>query len=155
MPSHKVKVRLIERIANLGKAGEIIEVSSVQARNYLIPKGLASEVSDKDIASLADAERRKRENANTLILKKHEIQETLHAKTLGFGLRGKGSKIFGGVSEHDIAERIEREFGYPIEKSHVRLPEGKHLKTVGDHDIHINLGHEVFIRMTISIHVEE
>lgn len=154
MPAHKVKVRLTERIANIGKAGEIVEVSSTQARNYLVPKGLATEVSEKDIANLEATERRKRENANVLILKKQEIQEALHTKTLEFGLRGKGNKVFGGVSEHEIAERIEREYGYPIEKSHVRLPEGKHLKTVGDHDIRINLGHEVFIRMTISIHVE-
>ncbi|HRI36402.1 MAG TPA: bL9 family ribosomal protein [bacterium] len=94
MSPHKVRVRLNERIANLGKAGEIIEVSSTQARNYLIPKGLATEVSDKDVAAIETAERKKRENANSLILKKHEIQETLHTKTIEFALRGKGDKIF-------------------------------------------------------------
>jgi len=44
----KVSVRLLTRIANVGKEGEIVEVSRTQAKNYLIPKGLAKEVNGKD-----------------------------------------------------------------------------------------------------------
>ncbi len=155
MPTHRTKILLLRHVVNVGKQGDIVEVSSAQARNFLIPKGLAKEIDEKALSDMKARETKARENSAELVKNKQAIRESLHLQTLDFPMRGQGEKVFGGISEHEIIEKIKHEYGYTLEKRHIVLPEGKHLKTPGDHDIRVNLGHEVYIRMTVRIRVVE
>jgi large subunit ribosomal protein L9 len=69
----KIAVRLMTRIANVGKEGDIVEVSRTQAKNYLIPKGIAKEVSEKEIEEIKRKEAKRQENLRTLSRDRHDI----------------------------------------------------------------------------------
>jgi ribosomal protein L9 len=66
-------------------------------------------------------------------------------------LRGKGDKVFGGVGEHEILQEIEKQFSIVLEKKHILLPEGHHIKKAGVTDIIVHISEDTYIRMTIHI----
>lgn len=147
----KIFVQLLQRIANIGKEGEIIEVSRTQAKNYLIPKGLAKLATPDLIKSEQEKKRKAQDNKSHLIEARHEIGEKLHGTTLTFELPGSKDKIFGGLGEHEIIGEIKKRYGVSLEKKHVLLPEGHKLKQVGVTDIKIHLGSDINIKMHVEI----
>lgn len=154
MSNDKVSVQLLQRIANVGKEGEIIEVSHAYARNYLIAKKLARLATPDLIKWEKEKKKKKEDNRSHLLSARHEIAKKLHDTTLTFELTGAGDKIFGGIGEHEIIVKIKSLHGVELEKKHILLPEGHHLKKVGTTDIKINLGSDVHIRMHVEIKVK-
>lgn len=130
MSTDKIHVQLLTRIANVGKEGEIVEVSRTQAKNYFIPKGLAKLVTPDLIKREEEKKKRAQDNRSHLVEERHEIAKKLHGTTLVFELAGSKDKIFGGVGEHEIVARIKKDHDVSLEKKHVLLPEGHHLKKV-------------------------
>lgn len=151
MANTTVSVQLLERIANVGKEGEIIEVSHAYARNFLIAKKLARIATPELIKREAEKKKKAQDNKSHLIEARHEIGEKLHGKTITFELPGSKEKIFGGLGEHEILLEIKKVYGVELEKKHVLLPEGHKLKQVGINDIKINLGSDVNIKMHVDI----
>ena len=149
--SDKTSVILLERIANIGKEGEIVEVSHAQAKNYLIPKGLAKLATPDVIKREQEKKKRLQDNKSHLMEARHEIGKKLHNETIVFELAGSKDKIFGGIAEHEIIDRIKKTYDVALEKKHIVLPEGHHLKKVGITDIKINLGSDVYVKMHIDI----
>jgi large subunit ribosomal protein L9 len=151
MANNTVSVQLLERIANVGKEGEIIEVSHAYARNYLIAKKLAKLATPELIKREAEKKKKAQDNKSHLVEARHEIGERLHNATLVFELPGSKDKIFWGLGEHEIIVEIRKVFQVELEKKHVLLPEGHHLKKVGITDIKIHLGSDVNIKMHVEI----
>lgn len=151
MSSNTVSVQLLQRIANVGKEGEIIEVSHAYARNYLIAKKLAKLATPELIKKEAEKKKKAQDNKSHLVEARHEIAKKLHNTTLIFELAGSKDKIFGGIGEHEIIMEIKKQHSVELEKKHVLLPEGHHLKKVGVTDIKINLGSDVHVKMHIEI----
>jgi large subunit ribosomal protein L9 len=94
MANNNVSVQLLERIANVGKEGEIIEVSHSYAKNFLIPKGLARIATADLIKREAEKKKRAQDNKSHLIETRHEIAKQLHGFTVMFELPGSKEKIF-------------------------------------------------------------
>ena len=155
MVAKTLRVKLLARIANLGKEGDIVEVSHPQARNMLIPKGLAVLVTSAEEKAEADRRKKVEANARFAIENRKTIAETLHQQVLEFELPGIGTKVFGGIAEHDILGKIASLHKIELEKKNIGLPEDKHIKTTGDHDIRIHLGADVYIRMVARVRVKE
>lgn len=151
MANNTVSVQLLQRIANVGKEGEIIEVSHAYARNFLVAKGLARIATPDLIKSEALKKKKAQDNKSHLIEARQEIGEKLHGTTLVFELPGSKDKIFGGLGEHEIITAIKKMHGVEFEKKHILLPEGHHLKKVGITDIKINLGSDVYIKVHVDI----
>ncbi|MDD4530932.1 MAG: 50S ribosomal L9 C-terminal domain-containing protein, partial [Candidatus Gracilibacteria bacterium] len=86
---------------------------------------------------------------------KHKIAETLNGKDLHFELQGKKDKIFGSITEIEVVSKIKKEFGIELEKGNIILPDGHHIKKVGKHDIKVNLGKDVYIKMFGQVSVKE
>lgn len=154
MAAEKLKVKLTTRLAGIGKEGEIVEVSHAQAKNYLVPKGLGILMDDKAVADEAARIKKKQDQKRRLIEDRHKIAEKLHAQTIRFELTGAGGKIFGGIGEHEIIERIKKDYGFVLERKNVALPEGHHLKKEGSTDIKIHLGEDTYVRVRIEVAVK-
>lgn len=154
MATGKLKVKLTTRLAGIGKEGEIVEVSHAQAKNYLVPKGLAVLMDDKALEDEATRKKKKQDEKRRLVEDRHKIAEKLHAQTMRFELAGSGGKIFGGIGEHEIIERIKKDYGFVLERKNVALPDGHHLKKEGTTDIKIHLGEDTYIRLRIEVAVK-
>ena len=145
-----MQIILMEKVANLGKLGEIVNVKRGYARNYLIPQGKATRATDTSIAEfeLKRAELEK-DQATTLA-----AAEALAEKIDGLLIQitqktGGEGKLFGSVTAANIAEALEEQ-GFSIEKSMIRMPQGQ-LKQVGDHPIIIVFHSDVSAHITVSI----
>ncbi len=145
-----MQIILMEKIANLGKLGEIVNVKRGYARNYLIPQGKATRATETSIAEfeLKRAELEKNQ-AKTLT-----AAEALAEKIDGLMIQitqksGSEGKLFGSVTSANISEALEEQ-GFSIEKSMIRMPQGQ-LKQVGDHPVNIVLHSDVSVQITISI----
>lgn len=148
-----MKVILQKDVTGTGRKGEIKEVSDGHARNYLIPKGLAVEASG---ANLRDYENRKKQEA-----KKH-LEDTEEAKRIKGIVEGKvltmkakaggSGKLFGTITNKEIAETLKSDFGLDIDKKKIQLT--GQIKAVGDYDITIKLYHEINAKLQLKV-VEE
>lgn len=128
-----MKIILQTDIPNLGKAGEIKEVSPGYARNYLFPKDLALIANEKNLRLweekkrlMEKKEQEKLKSAEELARKLEKMSCTITVKS------GEEGKIFGAVTNADIADELNKQaesHGLPrinIEKKDILLTEPIH-----------------------------
>ncbi len=112
-----MKVILLSDVKNVGKKGDIVDVSNGYASNYLIPKKLAVMQTDKSMEILE----KQNEDARIAKENKHndalEIAKTLENITLEFTMKGgKDSKMFGSISPKQICEELSNQYQFDIDK---------------------------------------
>tara|TARA_Y100000768_G_scaffold271004_1_gene207206 strand:+ start:236 stop:682 length:447 start_codon:yes stop_codon:yes gene_type:complete len=148
-----MKIILLDKIQRLGEIGDVVEVNSGYARNFLIPQKKAAFASDKNIA---EVEAKKDELA--------AISEDIltQAKARAKDLEGSNCEIlvpvteegalYGSVGTRDISEAFMSN-QIQIDKSEVQLPDGP-LKETGDHNIVISVHPEVSIEVLVKVSPE-
>jgi large subunit ribosomal protein L9 len=133
-----MKVILKTDITNLGKKGDIKEVSTGYARNYLIPNGLALEATESNLLILKREkeiyEKKKKtelERIKGIIQKLYKSSINITAKT------GESEKLFGTITKEDIANAIMRDTGIAIDKHDIELDEP--IKTTGIYSVDVKI----------------
>ena len=124
------------------KKGELKEVSDGYARNYLLPRKLASEATADNINALKLKEKakaaqmaREKAEAEANAAKLNEITVTIRAKAGGAG------KLFGAVTSQEISAALKEQHGIEIEKN--KIVQAEPIKTFGAYKIKAKLGYEV------------
>ena len=145
-----MQIILMEKISNLGQLGDIVNVKSGYARNYLIPQGKARRATE---SSIAEFEARRAE------LEKNQAETLVSAQALADKLdgllvqitqkTGADGKLFGSVTNANIVESLEEQ-GFTIEKSMIQMPHGQ-LKQVGDYPLSIIIHSDVSAHITVSV----
>ncbi len=132
---------LTENVDNLGIVGDVVDVKAGYARNYLLPRGLATEPSEEAIKALQKRREevqkemaRIRASQEQMIEKLHEFELTMERSANEQGV------LFGGVSQHDIAEALQAE-GFAVEDRHVRI--GEQIKRLDSYPIPIVLAQDL------------
>jgi large subunit ribosomal protein L9 len=149
-----MEVLLTETVDNLGSAGEVKKVADGYARNFLIPKGLAvpataAVLKEAELRRQAVARRQKREEA-----KAESLARTLSQVTLTFQAKaGEQDKLYGSITNADIAEALERETGQAIDKRKVELEEP--IRELGSYDVPIRLLPDHAPRVTVVVERED
>ena len=149
-----MKVLLTETVDNLGSAGEVKKVADGYARNFLIPKGLAVPVTagvlkQAELQRQAEAKRQERET-----VKAESLARTLSQVILTFQVKaGEKDKLYGSITNADIAEALERETGQAIDKRKVELEEP--IRELGSYYVPIKLLPDVAPRITVVVERED
>ena len=137
-----MKVIFNTDVKGQGKKGEMKEVSIGYARNYLIPRGLASEATTDNINALKLKEKakaaqmaREKAEAEENAKKLDGIQVIIRAKAGGSG------KLFGAVTSQEISDALKQQFGIEIEKN--KIVQAEPIKTFGSFQVKAKLGYEV------------
>lgn len=148
-----MKIILLDRIQRLGEIGDIVEVNSGYARNFLIPQKKAAFASEKNIS---EVEARKDELA--------AMSEDIltNAKARAKDIDGSECEIlvpvteegalYGSVGTREISEAFSN-MDVQIDKSEVQLPEGP-IKETGDHNISISVHPEVSVEVLVKVSPE-
>ncbi len=145
-----MKVVLLENVDKLGSAGEVKNVSDGFARNYLIPKRLAQPATQQALKKVEkQLEDRLKKNEEEL-KENQKIADQINKKELTIIRKAKEGKLFGSVSEEDIAKALKKE-NVNISKENVSLENP--IKEVGEYKVKINLEHN--IEATLRIFVKE
>ena len=142
-------VILLERIARLGQMGDTVSVKDGFARNFLFPQGKALRANEANKKKFEN-ERAQLEARN--LERKSEAQQVadkLDGKTfVVIRSAGETGQLYGSVSTRDIADIITSE-GFTIIRTQVEL--NHPIKTIGLHNVAVNLHPEVQVNVTINI----
>ena len=137
-----MKVIFHEDVKGQGKKGELKEVSDGYARNYLLPRKLASEATADNINAL-----KLKEKAQAAQIAKEKAQAEENAKKLG-GVQviikataGNAGKLFGAVPSQEISDALKAQFDIDIEKN--KIVQAEPIKTFGSFSVKAKLGYEV------------
>ena len=148
-----MKVIFNTDVKGQGKKGEMKEVSIGYARNYLLPRGLASEATPdainafklKEKAKAAQAAREKAE-AEANAKKLEGVQVIIRAKA------GEKGRLFGAVASAEISKALKEQFDIDVEKN--KIVQGDPIKTFGAYTVKAKLGYEVSGNINLLV-VEE
>lgn len=146
-----MQVILLEKVVNLGNLGEVVRVRDGYARNFLIPQRKARRATD---VALKEFEARRAE------LEKIQAEKLAACQVIGERLNGYQLKIvqkagvdgrlFGSVTNGDIADALKAAGFEVVEKAQVRLPNGP-LKAIGEFPIQIALHADVVVDITVLV----
>jgi len=129
-----MKVILKENVAKLGKKGEIKKVSDGYARNYLFPRDLAEEATASAMKHLKSIQSVQNEHEEKERKKNEEKLDKLMKEFFVIKVKaGEKGKLFGSITNADIAKELSQYLDEKVEKKHIIL-EG-HLKEVGTYDV--------------------
>lgn len=145
--TNKVKIILTNRVRNLGKRGDVVDVKPGYFRNFL-SKGLSEIFSEKKhaaiLATLQHATVEKHEE-----LSKEQF-EVLNQKCLFFARQASGTEIlFAAVTKKDIAQEIKSLFN--IEVNFKKIFFHNIIKKIGIYKISIDLSESVSVDMILSV----
>ena len=144
-----MKVVLKEDIKNLGKMGQVVDVTDGYARNYLVPRGLAVEANTKNIKSLEHEQRIIQEKAKKIKNSLQDLSNKISAMTLVIKANaGEEGKLFGSVTTMDIAELLQKE-GIEIDKKKISLDEP--IKRLGSYSVNVKLHPEILTQLKVEV----
>lgn len=148
-----MKVILKEDVQNLGQQGDVVEVKSGYARNYLMPQKLAILFTKQQKKSIDEAQR---VEERKLEREKDQLESVLkQVEDLSLSLKMQSeedSKLFGSVTKLDIVKLLE-ENGVTIDKKYVDL--SSPIKTLGEHKVNIMFTKEMSASFTLTIEKED
>lgn len=145
-----MKLILLENIKGVGKKDEIINANDGYARNYLLPKKLAVEANNANMATLkakqdSNAFKKQEDKKNA-----EELKEKLSKLTLKIEVKaGENGKIFGGVTAKEIAEQLEKQYKISIDKRKIELKET--IKNLGATIVEIKLFEGVVGTLKVNV----
>lgn len=140
---------LLERVAKLGQMGETVSVRDGYARNFLLPQGKALRATKANLAKF-ESERAQLEARN---LERKQEAESVAGQLDGAAYivirsAGETGQLYGSVAARDIAEAATSN-GVTVARSQVRLDRA--IKTIGLHEVLIQLHPEVEVSVTINV----
>jgi large subunit ribosomal protein L9 len=146
-----MQVLLLKDVAGIGHAGDIKEVTGGYAKNYLLPKKLAvaaSEGAQKQAQSIREASERRRDRKHT---EAKSLAARIEGQVLAFKMRsGEGDRLYGSVTNAEIAEALSKAVGVEIERRQIELEHP--LKALGQHSVPVKVASGV--TATILVNVE-
>ena len=151
-----MKVILATDVEKLGRKGDVVTVADGYGRNYLVPKGLAL-MASKGALKQAELMRKAREELERKA--KDEAAgkvATLGASPVYISARaGEEGKLFGSVTNSDVARAITEQLGEAIDRRDIRLEDP--IRTIGTHQVEVHLHEEVNALVTVEViaHEEE
>ncbi|KMY66691.1 hypothetical protein AAU61_16425 [Desulfocarbo indianensis] len=148
-----MKVILTQEVLGLGDPGEVVTVKNGYGRNYLVPRGLAIEATNKNIKTV-EAERQR-----ISIKAAREAGKVADeaGKLKGVGVTilaraGESGKLYGSVTNMDIAAALAEQ-GFDIDRRRIILDEGP-LKKLGAHTIPVKLHPQVVVDIQVIVEAE-
>ena len=144
-----MKVVLRQDVDNLGDRGQIVNVASGYARNYLVPKGLALPATPGNLKALeierrswAAKEAKEADGARALAARIAGIRLTVSKKA------GENDTLYGSVTSSEIADLLESK-GVEIDRRKIRLDEP--IKTLGTFQVPVRLHRQVTAEIAVEV----
>jgi large subunit ribosomal protein L9 len=146
-----MKVILQKDVKDVGKTGEVVNVSQGFARNFLFPRKLALEATTGKVREWEHLQKVAESKKKKAIDERKALSARLEGVTVKFKLAaGDNDKLFGTVTTLDISKELDKS-GFSVDKKDIHLAE--HIKFLGQHKATVKLGDG--IEATLQIAVEK
>ncbi len=148
-----MKVLLIKDVKSLGKAGEVKEVKDGYGKNFLIGKGFAKHATPEILAQhKAEQEQKAKDEAAEIARLKEIAQKLEKAEIVLTKKLGQNGHLFGAITKDEIAHALKEQHGIEIDKKHIT--DKVAIKTVGEHDLDLKLGHGIHATLHVDVQGE-
>lgn len=146
-----MKVILQKDVKDIGKVGDLVNVSQGFARNFLFPRKLALEATEKKINEWNHLKRVAEAKKKKAMAERQELLKKVSGTTVKFKMTtgAESDKLFGSVTTTDISKELEKA-GFQVDKRDIVLTEA--IKVLGQHKATVRYGEG--LEATISILVE-
>jgi len=146
-----MKIILKKEVANLGEAGDVVEVKTGYARNYLVPQGFASVATasalkqhEETLRQRAHKEAKLVADAQAVAAKIEKIEVKISAKV------GEAGKLYGAVTAAQVADALAQA-GAEVDKKNVTVPE---IKELGEYEAKVKCYKGVFANVKVVVAAE-
>ena len=147
-----MKVIFLADVKGQGKKGEIKEVPTGYAQNFLIKKKLAKEATNQAISELRGQQKSKEKAHAEMIAEAESIKAKLaeEATLVQFVEKvGPDGRTFGSITAKKIAEGLQKQFGIKIDKRHIELEHP--IRAIGLIEVPVKLHKEVSAQIKLNI----
>ena len=145
-----MKLILTQEVGGLGAPGDVVEVRDGYARNYLVPRGLATPWTrggEKQVQAIRKA-RQSREIAT--LEEAQSVKAALEGTRVRLPVRaGQSGRLFGAVTPGDVAEAVKATSGKDVDRRKIEI--GQPIKSLGAHRVQVRLHPDV--QATIDVEV--
>lgn len=145
-----MKIILLKDVKSLGKKGDLVEVSTGYARNYILPKKLGVEATGKNINDLKLQKAHQDKMAAEQLEAARELKEELEKKELDLSIKvGDNGKAFGAISSKELAQAVKDQLGLTVDKKKIVIDEP--IKTLGSHEVKVKLHPKVTAALKVKV----
>jgi len=145
-----MKVLLLRDVEQLGKAGEIKDVSGGFGRNYLLPKGFAVLATKSHIKQAEERLAAQRRRAEAARREAEALAAKLSALTLTFTAKvGEQDRLYGSVTNADIAAKLREEVGIEIDRRKIMLEDP--IKRTGEYEVPVELASGITATLKVVV----
>jgi large subunit ribosomal protein L9 len=144
-----VNVVLRADVEHLGATGDVVRVKPGYARNFLVPRGLASIATRVNVKQIEHEKEMARQKLAKLRAEQEKIAAELEKVVVMVAKEaGEEGKLFGSVTAADVVEGLARK-GYEFDKRKLIVPE--HIKEVGTYEVFIKLQQGVQAKIKLEV----
>jgi large subunit ribosomal protein L9 len=145
-----MKVILTGDVKALGKKGDVVEVAEGYARNFLLPRNLASEANKGALAVHADQKRANEKKEANALADAKDLATKIETSALAVKVKAGGNgKLFGAITNADVAAAIESTLAIEVDKHKIEIK--SQIKALGSYPVEVKLHKNVVAKATISV----
>ena len=145
-----MKVILLQDVKAIGKKDQVLEVSDGYARNYLIPRKLATEANSAELRRVDDMKRAAQERLDREERQARQLARQLKEGGIILKVKcGEGGRLYGTVTGADVAKALKETMDIEIDKKKIEIPD--HIKTVGEYEAEVRLMSGIATKLRLSI----
>jgi large subunit ribosomal protein L9 len=150
-----MQIILMEKVVNLGNLGDVVKVKDGFARNFLIPQGKAKRATDANLKEFEHKRADLEKKANEQLVGAQERGTKLEGMKVDIAQKaGVDGRLFGSVTNADIAEAVAKQHGIQVKKAEIRMPTGP-LKHTGEFPVTVSLHSDVLANIVVHVVPEE
>ncbi|MEK2643692.1 50S ribosomal protein L9 [Bdellovibrio sp. BCCA] len=144
-----MKVILQKDVKDVGRVGELVNVSEGFARNFLFPRKLAAEATEKRVKEYEHLKRVAETKKKKALAERQELLNKINGTTVTFKLAaGDTDKLFGTVTTTDISKELQK-MGHSVDRRDIHLEEP--IKVLGQHKAVVRYAEGMEAKIQISV----
>lgn len=145
-----MKVILLEDVKGVGKKNQIINANDGYAKNFLFPKKLAVEADKNNLSKLNNQQKIEEQKRQDELQQAQDLSAQLEKLNIQISVKlGENGKLFGSVTNKEIAQHLQENFNIKIDKKKIVLLEP--IKTLGEKQVEIKLHPKVTSKVKVNI----
>ncbi|WP_374076584.1 50S ribosomal protein L9 [Bdellovibrio bacteriovorus] len=144
-----MKVILQKDVKDVGRVGELVNVSEGFARNFLFPRKLAAEATEKRVKEYEHLKRVAEAKKKKALAERQELLNKINGTTVTFKLAaGETDKLFGTVTTTDISKELQK-MGHSVDRRDIHLEEP--IKVLGQHKAVVRYAEGMEAKIQIAV----
>ena len=145
-----MKVILLQDVRGQGKKGQLVNASDGYARNFLLPRKLAVEATPENLNTMKQQEKARKAQEAAEKAEAEATAEKLKGLTVKVAAKaGEGGRLFGAVTNKEIADALAKQHSITVNKSKLVLDEP--IKACGGYQVKAKLGYEVVGTVNVMV----